>query len=74
MAQDSSFDLNYEQPYLRAKVASYEREVANLREDNVNLTESLYIAYDRIKKLNEQVDELLKKQRQTTVSGDERTW
>lgn len=57
---DSSIDLNYEQPYLRAKIASYEREVANLREDNVNLTESLYIAYDRIKQLNEQLEDIIK--------------
>lgn len=53
MDQDSSIELNYEQPYLRAKVASYEREVANLRADNAELTESLYKAYDRIRELTE---------------------
>ena len=53
MDQDSSLNLNYEQPYLRATVASYEREVANLRADNAELTESLYAAYARIKELTE---------------------
>ena len=53
MDQDSNIELNYEQPYLRAKVASYEREVANLRADNAELTKSLYKAYDRIKELTE---------------------
>ena len=53
MDQDSSIELNYEQPYLRAKVASYEREVANLKADNAELTESLYKAYERIKELTE---------------------
>lgn len=53
MDQDSSIDLNYEQPYLRAKVASYEREVANLKADNEMLTEALYKAYERIKELTE---------------------
>ena len=53
MDQDSSLNLNYEQPYLRAKVASYEREIANLRADNAELTESLYVAYARIKELTE---------------------
>jgi len=53
MDQDSSLNLNYEQPYLRAKVASYEREIANLRADNAELTESLYKAYARIKELTE---------------------
>jgi len=53
MDQDSSIDLNYEQPYLRAKVASYENEVANLKADNEMLTEALYSAYERIKELTE---------------------
>ena len=52
-SRDSSLNLNYEQPYLRAKVASYEREVANLKADNEQLTESLYAAYERIKELTE---------------------
>lgn len=45
--------LNYEPPYLRAKIASYEREVANLKADNAELTKSLYKAYDRIRELTE---------------------
>jgi len=74
MDKDSSIDLNYEQPYLRAKVASYEREVANLKEDNINLTASLYDAYARIKLLNEQLEDILKDREPNTISGDERTW
>ena len=65
MDQDSSIDLNYEQPYLRAKVASYEREVANLKADNAELTESLYKAYERIKALSETPK---------TISGNEKSW
>jgi hypothetical protein len=65
MDQDSSIDLNYEQPYLRAKVASYEREVANLKADNAELTESLYKAYERIKELSETPK---------TISGNEKSW
>ena len=52
-SRDSELNLNYEQPYLRAKVAWYEREVANLKADNAQLTESLYAAYERIKELTE---------------------
>lgn len=66
MDQDSSLNLNYEQPYLRAKVASYEREIANLKADNAELTESLYNAYARIRELTEDNTK--------TISGDERTW
>tara|TARA_A200000159_G_C7306463_1_gene332594 strand:+ start:1318 stop:1515 length:198 start_codon:yes stop_codon:yes gene_type:complete len=65
MDQDSSIDLNYEQPYLRAKVASYEREVANLKADNAELTKSLYKAYERIKELSEAPK---------TISGNEKSW
>ena len=46
-------ELNYEAPYLRAKIGSYEREIANLKEDNASLTEALYKAYERIKELSE---------------------
>lgn len=81
MDQDSSINLNYEQPYLRAKVASYEREVANLKADNAELTESLYQAYARIKELTEELTsmrdgeiEVLDKLKYKTISGDERTW
>lgn len=58
-------DLNYEQPYLRAKIASYEREIANLKADNAELTESLYKAYERIKELSSGPK---------TISGDEKSW
>lgn len=67
-------NINYEKPYLRAKIASYERELANLRDDNSNLTASLYEAYARIKELNEQLDNILKDKEHNTISGDERTW
>jgi hypothetical protein len=63
--EDESLDLNYEQPYLRAKIASYERELTNLRADNAELTESLYKAYERIRELTET---------EKTISGDEKTW
>lgn len=53
MTEKESSDLNYENPYLRAKIGSYEREIANLRADNAELTESLYKAYERIKELTE---------------------
>lgn len=67
-------NLNYEKPYLRAKIASYERELANLRDDNSNLTASLYDAYARIKELNEQLENIFEKEEPNTISGDERTW
>ena len=53
LTEEESLDLNYEPPYLRAKIASYEREVANLKADNAELTKSLYKAYDRIRELTE---------------------
>lgn len=59
-------ELDYETPYLRAKIGSYEREIANLKEDNASLTEALYKAYERIKELTEDNTK--------TISGDERTW
>lgn len=70
MDQDIDFkivepDLNYEKPYLRAKIGSYEREIANLKADNAELTESLYKAYERIKELTEGPK---------TISGDEKSW
>ena len=53
LTEEETLDLNYEPPYLRAKIASYEREVANLKADNTELTKSLYKAYDRIRELTE---------------------
>lgn len=53
LTEKESLELNYEPPYLRAKIASYEREVANLKADNAELTKSLYKAYEKIKELNE---------------------
>lgn len=53
MTEEETLELNYEPPYLRAKIASYEREVANLKADNTELTKSLYKAYDRIRELTE---------------------
>ena len=53
LTEEESLELNYEPPYLRAKIASYEREVANLKADNAELTKSLYKAYEKIKELNE---------------------
>lgn len=67
-------NINYEKPYLRAKIASYERELANLRDDNSNLTASLYDAYARIKELNEQLENILETKEPNTISGDEKTW
>jgi len=55
---DKEPNLNYENPELRAKVASYEREVAHLRMDNQELTESLYNAYKKMKELNEEIERL----------------
>ncbi len=69
--EDSSIDLNYEQPYLRAKVASYEHELGNLKADNQQLTDSLYAAYERIKELTEELDNI---KNPKTMSGDEKTW
>ena len=57
MTEEETLDLNYEPPYLRAKIASYEREVANLKADNAELTKSLYKAYDRIRELTEKKSE-----------------
>lgn len=71
LTEEESLELNYEPPYLRAKIASYEREVANLKADNAELTKSLYDAYDRIKQLNETLDKI---KNPDTISGDERTW
>jgi len=71
MTEEESLELNYEPPYLRAKIASYEREVANLKADNSELTTALYDAYDRIKQLNETLDKI---KTPDTISGDERTW
>jgi hypothetical protein len=65
LTEEETLDLNYEPPYLRAKIASYEREVANLKADNAELTKSLYKAYDRIRELTES---------EKTISGDEKTW
>ena len=53
LTEEESLELNYEPPYLRAKIASYEREVANLKADNAELTKSLYKAYEKIRELNE---------------------
>ena len=71
MTEEETSELNYEPPYLRAKVASYEREVANLKADNSELTTALYDAYDRIRQLNETLDKI---QNPATISGDEKSW
>ena len=73
--KDEKYKLDYENPYLRAKIGELEAEIQNLKLDNAKLTESLYECYKRIQALADAQIEVLDREKiMSTISGDEKTW
>lgn len=73
--QKTDIELDYEPPYLRAKIGELEAEIQALKKDNAELTQTLYDCYARIRKLADSQIEILDREKVIkTISGDERTW